>query len=165
MFEIGDRVVYGQTGVCTVVDICEKEFIKKQKKKYYTLKPNNLDNNLIFAPFEGGKVFMRHLITKAEAENLIDSIPEIIKKIDCDTPIAKEEYIEKINTHSLEELVELTAVIYSKKLEVVRLKKRLNTVDEKYMKIGENLLFGELSQVLGITFDEVQKYIENRIGK
>ncbi len=165
MFEIGDKVVYGQTGVCLITDICEKSFIKNKKCKYYVLKPIGFDNNLVYAPLEGGKIFMRYLITRQEAEALIDSIPRIIEKISCDTEISKEEYNEKINTHSLEDLVALTVIIYSKKLSVTRLKKRLNNVEEKYMKICENLLFGELSEVLGISFNEVKERIEARVGK
>ena len=164
MFKIGDKVVYGQTGVCTVTDICEKAFIKNQKREYYVLKPNNFDNNLIYAPKEGGKIFMRHPVTRIEAEALVDSIPNIIDKLSGEDEITKEEYVNKINNHSLEDLVELTAFIYSKKQNALMLKKRLNAIDEKYMKISENLLFGELSEALGISFDEVLPYIEKRIG-
>lgn len=163
MFQKGEKIIYGQTGVCVVEDICEKAFIKNQSKTYYVLKPLGIDNNVIYAPIQGGKVFMRRLITKPEAESLIDSIPEIVNSIP-EVDFTKEEYIEKINNHSLEELVSLTAVIYAKKLSATRLKKRLHNVDEKYLKIGENLLFGELAAVLEIEFDKVQEYIENKIG-
>ncbi len=163
MYRIGDKVVYGQTGVCEVVDICEKAFIKNQKREYYVLKPYNLENNTIYAPVNDNKVFMRELITKNEAEELIESIPSIVERLAQSEEITKEDYIAKINNHSLEELVELTAIIYSKKLSVVKMKKRLNAIDEKYMKIGENLLFGELSAVLGIPNDSVQNYIEDKL--
>lgn len=165
MFKTGEKIIYGQTGVCEVIDICEREFVKRQKKQYYVLKPISLDNNLIYAPTENGKVFMRYLITKEQAEELIDSIPKIVQKLSESNEITKEEYAEKINNHTLEDLVELTAIIYSKKLSVAKMKKRLNAIDEKYMKIGEGLLFGELSAALGIAFDDVQEYITKKIGE
>lgn len=165
MFKIGDKVIYGKTGVCTVVDICEKTFIKNQKRAYYVLKPMGVDNNFIYAPIDGGKIFMRHLITKAQAVELIDSIPDIVNRISDSAEVTKEEYNEMINNHSLEDLVELTAIIYSKKLNVTRVKKRLNAIDEKYMKISENLLFGEFAEALGISVDEVPGYIKERIEK
>lgn len=163
MYKIGDKIIYGQTGVCQITDICEKVFIKNQKREYYVLKPHNLENNTIYAPVSDNKVFMRELITKSEAEDLIKSIPIIVEKLSKSEEATKEDYIAKINNHSLEELVELTAIIYSKKLSVAKMKKRLNAIDEKYMKIGENLLFGELSVVLGIPIDSVQNYIEYRL--
>ncbi|MBR6533409.1 MAG: CarD family transcriptional regulator [Clostridia bacterium] len=163
MYKIGDKVIYGQTGVCEVTDICEKAFIKNQKREYYVLKPYNFENNIIYAPVNDNKVFMRELITKSEAEDLIKSIPIIVEKLSKSEEATKEDYIAKINNHSLEELVELTAIIYSKKLSVAKMKKRLNAIDEKYIKIGENLLFSELSAVLGIPIDSVQGYIEDKL--
>lgn len=151
-------------GVCEVTGICEKAFLKNQKRKYYVLKPENLDNNLIYAPIEQGKVFMRPLITEQQAEDLIKSIPKIVENISLNDNMTKDEYIEKINNHSLEQLVELTAIIYAKKMSVAKMKKRLNMIDEKYMKIGENLLFGELSAVLKISIDKIQDYISEKIG-
>ena len=108
---------------------------------------------------------MRYVVSKKEANALIDSIPSIIENFSVDVEITREEYVEKINKHDLKDLVELTSFIYSKKLNVVKLKKHLNAIDEKYMKIGENLLFGELAEVLEIPLSEVQDYIEKRIGK
>ncbi len=164
MYSVGERLIYGQTGVCEIIDICEKTFIKNQKNLYYVLKPLNMENNLIYAPVENNKVFMRRLITLEQAEKLICDIPQIMDKI-CDTAeLTKEYYTEKINNHTLEQLVELTAIIYAKKLNVEKMKKRLNIIDEKYMKIGENLLFGELSTVLDIPLSEVQGYIEQKIA-
>ena len=163
MYKIGDKVLYGQTGVCEVTDICEKAFIKNQKREYYVLKPYNFENNIIYAPVTDNKVFMRELITKNEAEELIESIPLIVERLTNNEDATKEDYIAKINNHSLEELVELTAIIYSKKLSFANMKKRLNAIDEKYMKIGENLLFGELSAVLDIPIDSVQGYIEDKL--
>jgi len=164
MYSVGERIIYGQTGVCEITDICEKAFIKNQKNLYYVLKPVNLENNLIYAPVENNKVFMRRLITLEQAEKLISDIPQIVDNI-CDTAeLTREDYTEKINNHTLEQLVELTAIIYAKKLNVEKMKKRLSIIDEKYMKIGENLLFGELSAVLDIPLSEVQGYIEQKIA-
>ena len=139
--------------------------IKRQKCKYYVLKPLDFDNNLIYAPIENGKVYMRHLISKEEVNALIDSIPSIVEGLSGEEEITKDEYIQKINNHSLRDLVELTVFIYCKKRNAQAIKKRLNAIDEKYMKISENLLFGELAAVLEIPVNQVQVYIANRIEK
>lgn len=165
MYKIGDKVIYGQIGVCTITDICERVLIKRQKCKYYVLKPLDFDNNLIYAPIENGKVYMRYLISKDEANRLIDSIPAIIDGISGEDEITREEYIQKINNHSLRDLVELTVFIYCKKRNAQAIKKRLNAIDEKYMKISENLLFGELAAVFDIPMSKIQEYIEKRIEK
>lgn len=164
MYKIGEKVIYGQTGVCLITDICEKEFIRKEKKQYYVLQPVASANNVIYAPVDNPKVFMRYLITSEQADELIASIPQIVENIENDAADLSE-YREEMQNYTLEALVGLTAKIYAKKKEVTRLKKRLNNIDEKYMKLGECLLFGELAEVLGIPFEEVQKYIAERIEK
>ncbi len=39
MFQKGDKIVYGQTGVCIVEDVVEKALIKNEKKLYYLATP------------------------------------------------------------------------------------------------------------------------------
>ncbi len=163
MFKIADKVVYGETGVCLIEDICEREFIKKQKKMYYVLRPVQSDGNVIYAPIENRKIAMRKIITKNQAENLIKCIPTIIENINADAELTMQDYKNEIISHNLDKLVELTARIYNKKKCVQLQKKRLNSIDEKYMKIAENLLFGELAEALEINIDEVQAYISKNI--
>lgn len=162
MFSIGEKVVYGQTGVCVITDICEKALIRNQKKLYYVLMPCHQQNNVIYAPAEEGKVFMRHIMTAAEADALILKIPEIKKKMrsieltpdDCRAALAD---------HTCDALVELTARIYEKKKAAQSQKKKLGFSDEKYMKLAESLLFGELAEALGIPLESVGKYIAQKI--
>lgn len=165
MYKIGERVVYGQTGVCTVADICEKEFIKNSRKTYYVLKPVGSEKDLIFAPVESDRVSVRSLMTKEQAESLINSIPKIVENVPSVDNITKDDYVAKISNHTAKDLVELTAIIYAKKLAVKEQKKKLNVIDEKYMKIGEKLLFGELAEVLSISIEDVPDYIYSKINK
>ena len=53
--------------------------------------------------------------------------------------------------------------IYAKKQMVEEQKKKFGSVDERFMKKAEELLFGELSAVLGIPRSEVSKYIASRV--
>ncbi len=163
LFQIGEKIVYGETGVCIVSDICEKEFIKRQKKLYYVLKPVLSGSNIIYAPVENNKIAMRSIITKEKAEELINSIPSILENSSDNEFLTYEDYKTEIITLKPEKLVELTAKIYSKKKAAQGLKKRLNAIDERYMKIAENLLFGEIAEVLEIPLEDVPKYIERKI--
>ena len=165
MFKIEDKVVYGETGVCLIEDICEKEFLKNQKKMYYVLRPVLSNGNLIYAPIESGKVPMRNIITKQEAEELVKSIPHILENMQEYSEVTFKDYKNEIISHSPQKLVELTARIYNRRKAIQLQKKRLNSVDEKYMKIAENLLFGELAEALEINIEEVQKYISKTIEK
>lgn len=159
MFNIKDKVVYGETGVCLIEDICEKEFIKNQKKKYYVLKPISSNGNLIYSPIENNKILMRNIISKRDAEILMKSIPDIAENIQGFTEFTVDDYKNEILSQNPKKLVELITQIYNKKKTVQIQKKRFNAIDEKYMKIAENLLFGELSEALEIDIYEVRNYI------
>ena len=75
MFEIGQYIIYGSTGVCEIEDIRD-ERISGEKKSYYILKPVYISGSKIYAPVGVSEVRMRALITKDEAMALIDSMPD-----------------------------------------------------------------------------------------
>lgn len=153
MFSKGDKVFYGQTGVCVVEDISEKILTKNFKRLYYTLRPVYQQNNVIYAPVESGKVFMRKIISREVAEELITKVPSIYQKAINET--SEEKYNEYLERHSCEELLELAVIIYSKKQAARRAKKKLGFIDGKYLKRAEELLFGELATALDISPAEV----------
>ncbi len=153
MYNKGDKVFYGQTGVCVVEDVSEKTLTKNLKKLYYTLRPLYQQNNIIYAPVDSDKVFIRAIISKAEAQRLIKTVPEVYKKaLDKQT---EEDYKSALDSHSCDELLELAVKIYVKKQEVKKAKKKLGFIDEKYLHRAEELLFGELAAVLEIPIEEV----------
>ncbi len=163
MFSKGEKIVYGSTGVCVIEDICEKELIRNQKKLYYILKPLFQQNNTIYAPYNDGKVFMRPVLTKAQADELIAKIPEIKEK--GSPNLSAEDYRNEFTSHKAVDLVKLTSLIYEKKKAAEENKKKLGFIDEKYMHLAEDLLFGELSVALDIPRDSVKDYIKEKIKK
>ncbi len=164
MLQTGDKIIYGKTGVCTVEGQCEKELTRNDKRLYYILKPFNSETSTIFAPVENNKVFMRPLISKEEAERLIQRIPEITEAT-ADIELSKEQYEIMVSTHNCEDLIGLTVRLYHKKKDAIANRKKPGFIDEKYMALAEKLLFGELATVLEIPFDEVKGYIAQRLEK
>ncbi len=164
MLKIGEKVVYGKTGVCIVEGQCEKEIVRNQKRLYFILKPLGSENNTIFAPAEGNKVFIRPIITKEEADELILRIPEITQSSEG-IELDKEQYEAMIATHNCEDLIGLTFRLYNKKKNALENRKKPGFVDERYMALAEKLLFGELAASLEIPFDEVKNYIGQKLKK
>ncbi len=162
MFSVGEYVVYGKTGVCLVEGRCEKEIIKNKKTLYYELKPIYAENSVIYAPVESNKVFIRPLISREEADDLISRIPEITEAAE-ERLLTKEEYEEKISSHNPEELIRLTFKLYNKKKSALENRKKPGFIDEKYMALAEKLLFGELAAALDIQPENVKKYISEKL--
>lgn len=77
MFQIGDKLVYGSTGVCLVEDITTVNLPGVDKNRlYYVLRPMYQDG-IIRTPVDNEKVFKRPVISRQEAEALIDMIPTV----------------------------------------------------------------------------------------
>lgn len=165
MFEIGDLILYGRTGVCEVTDIISPNFRgAEQGRKYYVLKPlyQNCD---ITTPVDNGKVFMRPIISKAQVDTIIDTIPKISAEAYHNRNLTqlKEHYRSCIERHECGDLVELTMSLYAKKKQAAEQKKKFGAVDERFMKEAEDLLFGEFAAALGIEKQDVSGYIASKV--
>ena len=76
MFEIGEKIIYGENGVCTVEKIAPLEMSGASREKlYYHLTPL-VGSGTYFAPVDTN-AYMRRIISRSEAEALIDAIPGI----------------------------------------------------------------------------------------
>lgn len=164
MYSIGDLILYGNTGVCRIEDIVEKTVPGNGKRLYYAIKPVYQECS-IFTPVDNTKVFMRPVISKEEAERLIDLIPQVQAEAYQSNALRElvEHYEESFKTHRCEDLIELTMSIYAKKQLLESQKRKFGAVDERFMKRAEDLLFGELAVALEIPRNEVQKYISKKI--
>ena len=165
MFQPGDLVVYGTTGVCRVESIDRPNLTGADRnKEYYQLKPLHQDG-VIYSPVESSKVSIRPVITREEANALIDLIPTMQAEV-YRAPTMQalaQHYQDAVRSHDCKELIGLMMSIYTKQKQAESQKRRLGMVDERYMKQAERLRYGELSVALDIPFDEVQPYIAQRI--
>lgn len=159
MYQVGDMIVYGRTGVCRV------ERIEENKNgKFYALMPL-YQSCSILTPVEG-KVFMRPVISRAEAEELIDTLPGL-DAAPCEGKAVRElteHYQASIDSHDCKEWALMTKSIYTKRKAAEREKRKFGAVDERFMKEGEALLFGELAAALELPFEQVRGYVEERLS-
>lgn len=166
LFKIGELIQYGNTGVCRVTEIKEIDDSIKGKRKFYVLE-SLYQRCIISTPVDNKKVFMRPIMSKEEAEDLINEIPTIEFE-EYHSPVTRElteHYEASFKSHSCEDLLELTMSIYSKKQTMAEQKKKIGIIDERFLKRGEELLFGEFAAALDIPREQVQEYIAERIEK
>lgn len=165
MYQIGDLIVYGSTGVCRVEAVeTPRHRPGEEERQYYLLRPLYQDGT-IRIPVDT-KVFMRPVISREEAEKLIDAIPGMNAEVYHErnfTQLAAH-YQEALGSHECSDLIELVMSIYAKKQYVESRKRKFGQVDARFMKRAESLLYGEFSVALGIPFDDVQGYIASRVS-
>ncbi len=163
MFQPGDLVVYGVTGVCRVEEICKPNLNRDPQREYYLLKPLYQDG-VIYSPVDNTKLPIRHIITAQEAEELIDAIPSFRAEASRANTLQAlaQHYQSMVRSSDHRDLVEMVMSIYTKQQQAAAQHRRLGSLDEQYMKQAERLLYGELAAALSIPFDEVQPYIARR---
>ncbi len=165
MFQEGDYIVYRNTGVCRVekIGIPEDFPSAAQDVQYYHLAPVR-GSGIIYIPTDS-KVFMRAIITKEEALDLIASIPAVEEQPDYskDQKALAEHYKTLLQSHDCASLVQLIKNIYRKNRELNERGKTTGKTDQQYMKQAEALLHEELSVALDIPFDEVPAYIRKQV--
>ena len=157
MFKVGDLIVYGNTGVCTVEKIGKPELTGvSDDKEYYTLSPYYSRNSRIFTPCDNDKVVMRPVISKKEAEKLLKEIPKIKLLVITDEKKREERYKETMRTCDCREFVSILKTIYSRKITRLAEGKKVTASDERYFNMAEDKLLGELAIALGVEKSEMR---------
>lgn len=162
MFSVGDKIIYGENGVCTVEKIAPLDMSGASADKlYYHLSPL-IGTGVYFTPVDSN-AFMRPVISRDEAEALIDAMDSIEPAICTDTRFNHVDafYKELFKQHSCEALVAIVKGLRGRMSD----KKTKSSRAESTMKRAKDILHGELSIALGIEVCEVEEYICARLGK
>ena len=164
VFKVGDLVVYGNTGVCTVEQIGASELAGADRdKQYYYLTPYYSDNGRIMIPCDNQRIVLRPVISKKEADELIRDIEDIEAVVVESEKTREITYKNIIKGCDCREIISLLKCIYSRKMERISEGKKSTSNDEKYFNIAEDKLYGELAISLGIDKKEVKEYIRSRV--
>ena len=164
MFQPGDFVVYGSSGVCRVIQVGTLEGKSADpSREYYTLQPM-FEAERIYTPVDSG-VFMRPAMTKEQAQDLIRQIPFIQEDLctERNPTNLRVHYEASLQSHQCKTLVSLIKGIRHKCRETERKGRKMGQVDQRYRKKAEGLLHGELSIALGIPLDQVERYIQQNM--
>lgn len=164
MFNKGEYVIYGNTGVCEIIDISTLDMHGAPKDKlYYILKPVNQDKGKVFTPVDNTKVVIRKLISKEDVEAIIGDIPNIKELLVQDEKQREQAYKECIKSCQCRQLISLIKTIYYRKERRLHEGKKLSATDEKYFKLAQNNLNTEFAISLKLSVDEMEHYILNKV--
>lgn len=162
MYKTGEYIVYGTSGVCRVEAVGAPPFETDEEKLYYTLAPVG-GTETIYVPVDS-PVFTRPVISRAQAEELIQTIPMIEEDgfTSRSLRMSSEHYQAVLQSHDCRELAQLIKTVAAK---ARRGNRRVSQIDQRYRKRAEDLLHGELAVALGIPIGEVQPYIARTIAQ
>lgn len=164
MFEVGEYVVHGRNGVCKIEDITHIDISGADKESlYYVLVPMKSRQSKIFYPVDNNRVIMRGVITKNEADDLINHMEKIEPLWIDNDKIRENKYKEAIGSCDCVELIRIIKTLHIRNNERIEQGKKITYVDDKYLKEAKDNLNDEFSIALDIDRNEVEDYIINHI--
>lgn len=166
MFNVGDIIVYGNSGVFCVSEYCHSPVDKKDDRIFYLLRPlHESPSNIIITPADNDRIMMRPIISENDAYELIDKIPYISTLTIENEKYRKETYRESIAKCCLEEYVKIIKTVHQRREDVLRHKKRLSETDADYEKRAKYCLYSEIASVFNIELSHVEDFINQRIAQ
>ena len=160
MYSVGDKIIYNESGVCTIEQIAPLD-VSSDGRLYYHLQPL-VGSGKYFSPIDSS-AFMRPVMSREEAEALITQIPDIQPAVCTDTRFNHVDafYKELFKKHSPEALV---SIIKGLRIRSAG-KKAKSSRAEATMKRAKEALYGELSVALSLSYPSTEEYVRNQIGE
>ena len=162
MLTVGQTVVYGTQGVCTVKEISMLK-LGKTKGEYYALSPIDDPGSTVYVPTANEKLMskLRPVLTGEEADALItEAVREPLEWIESDAE-RKSACDDIVKNGDRKQLMRLVGMLYRRRELLKDQKKHFHNVDAQYLKTAERTLHGELAYALGIAVDDVADYIRS----
>lgn len=163
MFSVNDHVVFGNHGICVIKSIGKLDLTAADRGRlYYTLEPLYAQKNTIYTPVDNDKCGMRRAITREEALELIDRMPEIETVWITDEKRREEQYKEIMKKNECQGWIQIIKTLYLKKQKRLAEGRKNTARDDLYLKLAEDFLFRELAAALEVEKDQVQELIKKR---
>ncbi|MFZ3231659.1 MAG: CarD family transcriptional regulator [Pseudobdellovibrio sp.] len=139
-FKVGDHAVYPGHGVGRISSIEYKEILGT-KHEFYSVQILETGMKIMIPATNIKSVGLRHLISKEEAQKVVDILKDKNVKIDTQTWNRRyRDYMEKIKTGSVYEIAEVLRDLY-----VLKVDKELSFGEKKMLDTAKNLLLKELN--------------------
>ena len=160
MLDVGECVIYGSHGLCSVRDILVPSFLERGKEKQYYQMISAVDaGSVLYVPVDGAEDKIRDVIPTEEAEGLIDEI-QYVPELELPEGKKAEPAIMSVIKRNLTD--EMMALVKSlRKIKAVRESegKKFASLNEKYLNIAEKLLYTELAFSLKTEKDDIKRRV------
>lgn len=166
MFAVDDYIVYGNHGVCKVEKIGTVSLAMADKNKiYYTLRPIYKTEAVVYAPVENPKSVIRSVLTKEDADRLIEEIPTLESAWVGSEKEREMQYKTALRSCDCKELIRIIKTLYQRKQDRIKDGKKVTVVDERYFRQAEEQLYGELAFAMNVDRSQVGDYLNARISE
>lgn len=170
MFAVGDNVLYGTDGVCTIAEHGMRNFFGNVRE-YYVLKPNAHPDGVVYVPADNPVLVerMRRLLTKEEIDGILAECtvtdnesgesPDWI----ADDSERKHTYDAILQSGDRQRIFRMIRALYIHREIIAKRGKKLHIADERVLRDAEGQMNAELAHVLSIAPEEVPAYVAKRL--
>ena len=149
MYQIGELVQYGTSGVCKVEEIVQGVSWMQKDTECYLLVPVNRKEEKIYTPVDNDRVKMRRILSKEEVMELLDKLseiegPAIFNEKQCETV-----YREELYSIDCYRWLGLLKTLCTRRAARLAIGKKITATDERYLKSVEERIREELSLIIG----------------
>ena len=165
MFEIGQTVLYGMEGVCTIEER-KKMKVGHTRSVYYVLRPVYRPNSTIFVPEDKPELLekIRPVLSAREIAAILRELPNDEVAWVEEPNERKNEYQKILLAGERLGLLRMLKTLYLRRQMLLKQGKHLRTADEQLLRDTEKILKDEFALVLGLPQNEALGYIREQIG-
>ncbi len=165
MYETGEYIHYGSTGLCRVEEITTLGSSDDERERlYYRLIPMSGQNGVIYTPVDNQKVPMRRALGRAEAEDLIADMPRIELLAIPAGKHAEDAYKAALSSTDCHVWVALIKTLNTRRARRAEQGRRPTSTEERYFREAHERLNTELANAVGIRPGEVDDFIEEKLS-
>ena len=164
MYQIGEQVIYGIHGVCSVAGVEEKR-IDGRCVSYLILEPIHKGDSRYLVPSHNqaamGKI--RRILSEEALVALLDSDAVRNTAWIKDENQRKQEYRESIVSGDPTWLMQLVRMLYQHRQTQKASGRKIHLCDENFLRDAERLLTEEISIVMNMDQVQAKQYLQQRL--
>ena len=163
MFQVGDAVSYGTSGVCTIADK-KRLRLAGQMCDCYILQPV-YDSGLRICVPCGSQVLLQRMRALPSREELMALLQEPAPQHDPDPEVRREQYRRTLQSGDRRALMGMIRDIYTERRRRHAAGRQLSGYEDSALREAQNILHSEIAYTLGIDPGEVPDFIARELGE
>ena len=166
MFQKNEHVFYESEGICLVADILISPLSgMPEGKRYYLLHPISNKNRILYVPVDSDKVYLRRILNRKEAEELVNEIPKVEEICEEDSKKLRTAYADLLKTHLPENWIRIIKTVYRRLRDAMPRGQRISDTERNAAESAKRFLHAELALALELNESEIEGYIRSRIDE
>ncbi len=144
MFQIGDCIAYGVSGICRVSDICASPFDSKDTRRFYVLKSLTETDRTIYSPADTCNEVGRTPYTTENLTALFANL-SVVDEIEVPQEKRRKDFYRAAMANPIPEVcLQMLKTVAARRAACLVQRKRLPAMDAEYEGLAKKLLLQEI---------------------